>query len=373
MTVRNSTNIELIETGIIYRNPEPALRAIHAMHPSLTWLGPNELLAAFDLGQGAASFDYATNFAHSNDSGRTWTTPKPILQEIDPPLTTHILRIRRMSDGLITAFGNRNIRDDPHQLLINPETFGHVPTELILVQSHDGGHNWIRPQTLKLPVEGSDYEICHPLVELKDGRWLAPVSIWRNWDGSMPNPEKTLAFVSRDRGKTWPESIDIMADEAGNFMYLENSLIELQDGRLLAVAWEFDPDTGHTGPTPYAISEDAQTFGPTMETGLKGQTAKVIQLADGRIFCLYRRVDKPGLWANVSRLDGDKWVNLAEAPIWQGAPSGMAGKEAAGKELDALKFGCPNLTLMHDGSVYAAFWCWEDCISNIRWFQINVN
>jgi len=365
-------SIKLLETGIIYRNPEPALRAVHAMHPTLTLLGADEILAAFDLGQGAASFDYATYFAHSNDGGRTWTNPKPILRDIDPPLITHALRIRRMSDGLITAFGLRNFRDDPDQLLVNPETFGHVPTEPILLESDDGGHNWTGPRTLELPLQGSAYELCHSLVELADGRWLAPLSIWRNWDGSTPNPEKALAFVSHDRGKTWPEYIDIMVDEAGIFTYLENSLIELQDGRLLAIAWEFDPDTGRTGPTPYALSEDAHTFGPRMKTGLQGQTAKIIQLNDGRIFCLYRRADKPGLWANLSRLDGDRWVNLAEAPVWRGTTSGMAGKEAAGKELDALKFGFPNLTLMPDGSVFAAFWCWEDCISNIRWFHINI-
>jgi hypothetical protein len=39
----------------------------------------------------------------------------------------------------------------------------------------------------------------------------------------------------------------------------------------------------------------------------------------------------------------------------------------------ALKFGFPNLQLLPNGDILAAFWCCEDCIYNIRWLRISVS
>ena len=52
--------IECIETGLVYRNPDPHLRAVHAWHPSIVSLGDGELLVSYDLGQGAESLDSET-------------------------------------------------------------------------------------------------------------------------------------------------------------------------------------------------------------------------------------------------------------------------------------------------------------------------
>ena len=50
--------IECRDTQLIYRNPHPNLRAVHAWHPSLARGGGDELLASFDLGQAVESLDY---------------------------------------------------------------------------------------------------------------------------------------------------------------------------------------------------------------------------------------------------------------------------------------------------------------------------
>ena len=102
------------------------------------------------------------------------------------------------------------------------------------------------------------------------------------------------------------------------------------------------------------------------------KTAKILALRDGRILCMYRRHDRSGLWANLVRIEGDDWVNLAEVPIWEGASSGMAGEEATGEELSQLQFGYPSMVQLPDGDVFAVFWCMEDGIQNIRWFRLGV-
>jgi hypothetical protein len=150
----------------------------------------------------------------------------------------------------------------------------------------------------------------------------------------------------------------------------EQGLTQLADGRLLAVVWSFDERAGRSLPNRYAVSADGRAFAAPRENGLRGETAKLLTLADGRVLCLYRRTDRPGLWANLVRIDGDDWVNLAEAPVWRGPASGMTGQAAAGDELSALKFGFPSMVQLPGGDVLAVFWCVEECLHVIRWARL---
>ena len=223
------------------------------------------------------------------------------------------------------------------------------------------------------PLVGPAFEVCHHVVDLGDGRWLAPTATWKGWDGEAPNGMQAIALVSRDQGSTWPEYIVVMDAYDRGVISWEQSLVQLPDNRLLAVAWSFNQRTGRSEPTPYVVADAGGTFSQPRMTGLNGQTAKLVVLPDGRLFCLYRRDDRPGLWANLSLLDGDKWVNLADTPVWQGAGSGMTGEGRSSDELSGLKFGYPSLLCMPDGEVMAVFWCEEDAVNNIRWVRIRVS
>jgi hypothetical protein len=114
-------------------------------------------------------------------------------------------------------------------------------------------------------------------------------------------------------------------------------------------------------------------FEAARPTGLHGETSKLLSLGDGRILCVYRRTDRPGLWASVARIEGDQWVNLEEAPLWQGAESRMYGRRSPADELSALKFGFPQPHNLPDGTVMVVFWCREDCVHNIRWLRMAVD
>jgi len=364
--------IQCRSTGIVYRNPKPHLRAIHTWHPSLVRLDDGTFVASFDLGQGAESLDYATYVSRSTDGCATWSPPVRLFVDTVTRRATHSLRVGRTADGLLTAFGGRFYRRDPEEGLINRANLGYVEMDLILLRSDDDGLTWQGPQTIKPPLVGPSFETCHRIVELSDGRWLAPTSTWKGWEGDVPSGMKAVALVSHDRGETWPEYLDVMDQYARGVTSWEQSLAQLPDGRLLAIAWAFDEKTGRSEPNPYAVSEDGRTFSAPRTTGLHGQTAKILAYPDGLILCLYRREDKPGLWANLSRLDGSRWVNLKDAPMWQGAGAGMSGRGASGDELSALKFGFPTMTLLPDGDVLALFWCCEDSINNIRWVRISI-
>lgn len=364
--------IECAATGLVYRNPQPHLKAIHAWHPTLVVPDGGELLAGFDLGEAVESLDYRTYTARSSNGGETWSAPARLFEDSVARRATHSVRLGQAADGTIVGWGARMYRDDPEAGVVNRDNLGYTAMDLILLRSRDGGRTWEGPQTVEPPLVGPAFETCHRVIELADGRWLAPTSTWKGWDGAAPNGMKAIALVSHDRGRTWPEFLDVMDGYAQGIIYWEQSIAQLQDGRLLAVAWAMNERSGQTLPTPYAISQDGRKFSTPQPTGLHGQTAKTLVLADGHVLCLYRRHDKPGLWAALARIDGDRWIELAQTPLWQGAGSGMKAQERIGAELSSLKFGFPSMVQLPGGDVLAVFWCCEDCIYNIRWLRLRI-
>ena len=66
--------IKYLETGLVYRNPKPYIRSVHAYFPSITVLSVNEILATLVLGSAFESVDCHVYIARSRDSGKTWTT-----------------------------------------------------------------------------------------------------------------------------------------------------------------------------------------------------------------------------------------------------------------------------------------------------------
>ena len=370
------TAIKLLTTGRVYRNPAPHLKARHTWHPSIVLLDDGTWLASFDIGEGAESLDYKTYTARSTDEGKTWSAPEPILR----PQPTHAMsrvtstcRISRPGGGSeIVGFGALFHRDNPDEGLTNRENVGFVPTDLFTVRSSDGGATWSDPSIISPPIVGPGFEICHAIIGLADGRWLAPTSTWRGWNGDEPNGMKAIALVSHDRGATWSESIDVQDHYKRGVAVWEQSMTQLSDGRLVQVGWMFNLKTGRAEPTRYTVSNDGKTFGPSKPNGLRGQTTKLVRLPDDRLFLLYRRDDKPGLWAHLARLDGDKWVGLADQLVWGGAASGMTGKGTHSDELSRLKFGYPQMAVLPNGDVLGLVWCMEDAIYNIRWFRLRV-
>jgi len=371
-----SSVLSNVSTGVLYRNPKPHVKSVHAYFPSVAAMANGELLATYVLGEAFEATNLRTHVARSGDGGQTWQDEGLIYPGRTDRLMSDGGKMSIAPDGeLIVNLVRHDRTEHPDEGLTNPANMGFVPTEVLLTRSADCGRTWSNPALIEPPLVGPSFELCSPVTFLRDGRWLLPTSPWMDWEGNLPNGNRMVAFVSADRGRSWPEYLDVMHSPADDLIFWESKIVELSDGRLLAVAWCYDRQANADRPNHYAISADGgATWTPPRSTGLLGQTLTPCRLPDDRVLCIYRRMDRPGLWANVSHLEGDRWVNDGCQPLWgHRSPEGTTTLEETMVEtFHGLKFGAPSVIHLADGTVFAAFWCYEQNVSIIRWFKFDV-
>ncbi len=363
------TPLACLASEILYRNPAPHVVSRHAYFPSLVRAANGDLLCSLVLGEAFEAVNLRVHLCRSRDDGATWTCEGPLDPAGPGALTSEAARLTALPDGTLLALLVRHDRAmHPEAGLTNPATLGFVPTSLWTARSTDAGRSWTAPNRLQPPLEGPAFELCCPIVPLRDGRLLLPTQTWPGWDGACPNGIRMGAFVSADGGRSWPHWMDVLREPQGRVFFWESKIAELPDGRLLAVAWVYDDDAKRDRPNAYALSADGgASWSPPRSTGLLGQTLAPLALDDVRVLSLYRRMDQPGLWATRSRLDGDRWINEAELPLWGARQPGLTQTTAdMARNFNVLRFGAPSLLRRRDGTILAAFWGYEDTVSVIR-------
>jgi hypothetical protein len=203
---------------------------------------------------------------------------------------------------------------------------------------------------------------------------MIPTSPWKTWEGRNPGVNRMIALVSSDRCRTWEGCLNVMVDPSLRLRFWESKIVELPDGRLCAAAWVHDEPGGIDLPNHYALSADrGRTWTAPAPAGLFGQTLTPFALRDGRILSVYRRMDRPGLWANLSRIEGDAWINEMSECLWGPESSASRESQDMAAAFRSLKFGAPCIIALPDGALFAAFWVYEDNVSVIRRFTFMID
>ncbi|QDT98683.1 sialidase family protein [Gimesia aquarii] len=365
-----------LETGILFKNDKPHVKSIHAYFPSVVVLPDGALLGMYMLGEAFEATNAQVHLSRSYDQGRTWKYQGRLCPDTTDRITSMFGRVAINDDGELIANLIRFDRTDyPDQGLSNPETLGMVPADLLLMRSSNYGETWDNPEKVKPPLANSEFEMCSPITFLKDGRWVWPTSLWRDWEGNLPHGNRMVALVSQDRGVNWQHYFDVMHHERNHQTFWESKIVEFPDGRLLAIAWCYDEESKSNLPNQYSLSDDGgATWSAPSSTEICGQTLTPYLLDDGKILNIYRRLDQPGLWACMSRFKEGRWENLDQQPLW--GNNSQEGKTATGENMSenfaVLKFGAPHITRLPDGDLFVTFWCYEQCVSVIRWFRFSI-
>ncbi|MBI4626724.1 MAG: exo-alpha-sialidase [Verrucomicrobia bacterium] len=335
-------------------------------------LSTHEWLVTFDRGTSTETLDYHTRALRTPDGGATWIDEGPLVSKPDSAPTTHTIRTRHFGGRRVLGFGKWESRHGYEMQRSNRETLGQVPMKLFWIESFDGGRSWSAPRWIEPPLVGPTWELCHPIIELPDRSWAAPVATWRGWNGELPNGEMSGLLVSADGGATWPRFVPTFDGRKAGFIHWEQSVVVRRDRSLIATAWVYDPHRRETRPSVFALSRDGgRSFGAPVATGFLAQTCKIIELKSGKIVAAYRRHDQPGLWIELATADEGGWRTERRGLLWGGAVSGMAGKASVSEELNQLRFGYPSLAELDDGSVLLAFWGTKSDRSAIHWLRFS--
>ena len=65
--------IKIIDEGVLYRNPLPQLRSVHAYFPNILQLSDKEFFCAYSRGSAWVSVDIRGHKLRSVDGGKNWT------------------------------------------------------------------------------------------------------------------------------------------------------------------------------------------------------------------------------------------------------------------------------------------------------------
>jgi hypothetical protein len=296
----------------------------------------------------------------------------------DPDISRHPVstttRVAAVGDGSLVAWTCLFDRSHADCGLVNGETNGFVPMEFGIMRSKDSGRTWTAIQKVNLPSAWHEFETCSPVIQVAKGRWLVPTSPVKNFAGEETNLPPGLAWWSQDEGKTWPGSVTLFDSDPAGMSALEQKLTRLSDGRWLAVCWSIDRN-GKTAPNRYSIGdEQGRQFGPWKSTEILGETCTPIALPQQHVLCVYRSFQRPGLWARLSRIEGDSWIAVSDLCLWDGSAAPRADQVERSSELRQMKnlrFGYPSLAILPGGDVMVVFWCVEECVSNIRWIRMS--
>jgi len=367
--------MKILDSGLIYRNPVPHLRSVQAYFPSIDKISDKEFIGTIVLGEAFESLNLHSYFVYSNDGGRHWELGRRVCGDVKGKVMSDACRLKVLDNKEILIFlvkhDRTNYRDKG---LTNEETLGFVPTLLYTMHSKDKGKLWGKPVKIKPPLIGPCFELCSPPVQINNGDVLIPTSTWCGWDGYCPGGMRAIALISHDNGKTWTEYSDVMKDAAGRIIFWESKIIQLYNGKLVAVAWAYDKCRQKDLPNHYAISYDyGKTWGRSLSTHIHGQTPAILPIYQDEILLVYRRIDKSGLWANMCNIKDGKWINKEEFPLWGYNMHGLVRKSKnMAINFQGLRFGAPCLLKINDDTVMVAFWCYEDFVSNIRWIRIKI-
>ena len=378
------SRVEVIEKGVLYRNPLPGHRAVIAFAPFVLPLSKDELICTFRHGQAMYSHDGMVYSLKSEDGGRTWGSAEPVRDREKDSMHYDYRSglLTALRDGSIVMMCNRAGYTDPDRLYINPDTGGHTECEIIYVRSRDGGSTWTEPVIAELPEmpRGFVPAADGPIVELDDGRWMQLCSTWKSYDNAGAHNLNSFVLFSDDEGKSWGGWVDVANGLKDDRSYSHGHIIRLRDGRFFCVFWAGNAQLTEFYDLCTVTSDDlgGQRWGRPVSTGIPGQSSYPASMEDGRCILVYshrENTDQPGIKLIVSDDEGKTWDSDDPFVAWD-----AYGKESLGvprssnypSSHDAIAYGAPHVAHIDDDMALVSFWCTQSGDTNCRFCLLRI-
>jgi hypothetical protein len=302
--------MQVIERGIVYSDPDPQSPTRVAAYPSLARLSNGRILCAFHVGTSKSGADESVRIAESCDEGQSWQVlpfvPETELNGVRGSISfAHLLETAPGELLLVSVWINRENPDLP---ISHPETGGCLELRLVKSHSQDGGRSWSKLEEVTT-VPFPQPEVSGPPIKLSQpGHLLLPMENQKFYDDPNPIDEKCYALLSFDGGKTWPSWAMIAHDHPARKFWC-NRVAKLPSGKLMCVSWTFDNATEQDLPLHLAEgSPDGRTWSTPFSTGINGQVSYLFAQDESTLLMATSHRESPaGIRLRASTDGGRTW------------------------------------------------------------------
>lgn len=250
----------------------------------------------------------------------------------------------------------------------NVETNGLLDCPVVFAESFDGGKTFA-PCRYVPTNWGPHAEASAPLYVLPNGDYVTAIAAMQNWEGEFTAPMCGRLLRSADKGKTWNDDTVIM-DFGPDTTAWEQRLAITDSGKIVDIAWVENLKTGQLHNNQVAISSDnGRSFGPAIDTGIRGQAACVCSLGGEKILSLHsmrKHVDRFGVLACVVDVSDGKWNIEHSEYIWEPAFA-MTQTQGNLGVFNMLRFGQPSAVRLSDGTILYTQWLMENEVCRTIW------
>jgi hypothetical protein len=186
-------------------------------------------------------------------------------------------------------------------------------------------------------------------------------------------------MFSRDAGKTWPEYSNASSDPDNRIFYWDQRPAILPDGRILDWFWTYDNTAAkYLNIHARESGDNGRTWSAMWDTGVAGQPAAPVMLADGRLAMVYvDRENAPVIKLRVSADGGRSWPQASEEALYESQLPMQTRRKGsmqdAWSEMGKFSLGLPATTLLPGGDVLVLFYSGlQNDQTDIRWLRVRV-
>ncbi|MBM4072597.1 MAG: exo-alpha-sialidase [Planctomycetes bacterium] len=380
------SRIDIVDKGIIFRNPLPGHRVANAFYPEILCLTDSEWLCVLRIGGALYSPDGVLELFRTTDAGASWIHEGPVRAR--GPDNMHY----NESEGTITRLRDRSLvlrmlrcdHSHPDLLAYNPATQGLMPVETAFFRSFDGGRTWSDAVVPDIrshfpgSIEATPYG---RVVELDDGTWFHTFETWKSYDNAGTFDLNIYGLFSRDGGRTWHDQTPVAVGTQAGRSYSHGMTIRRRDGRIFLAVWTAEAQLQSSYDLCGVLSSDpsGRAWEAPVSLRIPGQTSCPVELRPGLLVIVYshrERTEQPGIKAVASDDDGHTWSLATPAILWDayGKESlGVARSSTYPSSHDAIAYGAPKITRLDDATAIASFWCTQGGDTHCRWCCLKVS
>ena len=373
--------MRIAERGVVFSGEGRPARSSCAF-PDIAVLPDGRWLCGFrasptktgTVGQHAA-------LAWSDDEGRTWSEPSAPFRprSIDGrPGLFRKAAVSAVSPGRVLAALCWVDHSDPSLPFFNPETEGLLDTRLFLAESADGGETWTAPVLLSTSPFDVPTPLTGPVIEMADGSLACQFELNKPFNDTSPWRHASALMFSEDGGVTWGEPSVVVQDPTNRVFYWDQRPAVLSDGTALDLFWTYDTATAtYRNITACRSTDHGRTWSPLWDTGVPGQPAPPVSLADGTIAMVYvDRSGPPRIMLRLSEDGGVTWPSDTETALHETRASQTEAKrnmQDAWEEMYAFSIGLPATARCPNGDLLVVYYAGpHPDRTDIHWVRLAV-